>query len=250
MKATTKSILKDYSEDNVRLQKNDLLRFFAIILIVNSHLENFYPIPQLAADGFLGNALFFFLSGVGLVLSKHNINLPFHKWYWRRITRIYPSVFLTVLIFFVGFHDPTNYSEINFVNLFLWPTPFSFIKQLMVFYIAYYFVAKLGKENLKVLFLILSATFLGYYFLITGTHQARVLGEYLYPLSPLNWLFYFQVMVLGGLIAKMMHEKDLFFSNIQKNIKLISCFLSFSAAYLAIKLLISLRIIEGYYFLL
>lgn len=47
----------------------DLLRAVAIVLVVNSHLDDLYPIHQLGTGGVFGNELFFFISGYGLYLS-------------------------------------------------------------------------------------------------------------------------------------------------------------------------------------
>ena len=45
------------------------LRVLAIVLIANSHLEDLYPFRPLAADGLIGNSLFFMLSGLGITLA-------------------------------------------------------------------------------------------------------------------------------------------------------------------------------------
>lgn len=51
--------------DNCAKEKNYiyLAKFFAVLLVLNSHLDKCYPIPALATGGALGNALFFFVSG-------------------------------------------------------------------------------------------------------------------------------------------------------------------------------------------
>jgi hypothetical protein len=238
---------KSFPERDIGLKKIDLLRFFAIALVVNSHLENFYPIQQLAADGFLGNALFFSLSGAGLVLRERNLELAFHKWYWRRITRIYPSVLLVSLIFYLEFRRLGEYSVLDFVKLFLWPTPFNFIEKIMIFYIAYYFVAKLSGKYLRILFLILSLLFLGSYFLTKGGQPSETLGEYLNPRSSSSWIFYFQAMVLGGLVSKMKSEDNLSIKYSQEKFRSFASSLIFMGIYVILKGLMSLGIIEAPY---
>src|SRR3712207_1035933 len=79
----------------------DILKCIAIILITNSHLDHLYPWPYLGTGGALGNALFFMLSGYGLALSfdKSAMKPPFLQWARRRISRIYPSVWITLVLF-------------------------------------------------------------------------------------------------------------------------------------------------------
>lgn len=69
----------------------DFLMFVAILMVVNSHLEEMYVggSKLLATGGVLGDALFFFCSGYKLFLGKMD---RFDNWYKRRIVRIYPSV--------------------------------------------------------------------------------------------------------------------------------------------------------------
>jgi peptidoglycan/LPS O-acetylase OafA/YrhL len=49
----------------------DFLRFSAIVLVINSHMDSFYPIPELGTGGALGNALFFMLSAFGPAQAKY-----------------------------------------------------------------------------------------------------------------------------------------------------------------------------------
>jgi len=72
--------------------RNDtvFLRFIAIVLIVNSHLDLYYPVSQLGTGGTIGNSFFFMLSGFGLLLSQRKSARGFIIWYVRRLIRIYP----------------------------------------------------------------------------------------------------------------------------------------------------------------
>ena len=70
------------------------LRFVAICLIVNSHLDAYYPTPMLATGGMLGNSLFFMLSAFGLAISWRSHPRPFSEWYGRRIRRILPPIWV------------------------------------------------------------------------------------------------------------------------------------------------------------
>lgn len=75
----------------------DILKFLAVFLIINSHMDALYvKYEMLATGGAIGDVLFLFASGYTLLLSKRK--LSFANWYKRRINRIYPSVFVCVLV--------------------------------------------------------------------------------------------------------------------------------------------------------
>ena len=66
----------------------DILKFIAVFLIINSHMDALYPkYKMLATGGAIGDVLFLFASGYTLFLS--NRKLRFDNWYKRRINRIY-----------------------------------------------------------------------------------------------------------------------------------------------------------------
>ena len=106
----------------------------ACLLIVNSHLEKLYPKSFLAADGLIGNTIFFFLAGYGVTLSQTLRPYAFTKFYVRRLLRICPSVILVVLIgALIGFISlPPSLG--NFLSLMVWPTQFPFIESILMFY--------------------------------------------------------------------------------------------------------------------
>jgi peptidoglycan/LPS O-acetylase OafA/YrhL len=76
-----------------------ILQCLAALLIANSHLEGLYPRSWMAADGLIGNSLFFFLSGFGLMKSGQKSNRSFLNYYLRRIARIYPALWLVMFLF-------------------------------------------------------------------------------------------------------------------------------------------------------
>lgn len=111
----------------------DLLRALATALITNSHYGSVYPISILANGGLLGNIIFFAISGFCL----SNIKLPFHKWYAKRLIRIYPIVWI-VTIFNVIIGNCTISSLADFFDVFVFPTQYHFIGSIMILYIPYY----------------------------------------------------------------------------------------------------------------
>lgn len=75
----------------------DILKFLAVFLIINSYMDALYvKYSMLVTGGAIGDTLFLFASCYTLLLSKRK--LSFDNWYKRRISRIYPSVFVCVVI--------------------------------------------------------------------------------------------------------------------------------------------------------
>lgn len=170
-----------------------LLRCLAGLLIANSHIEGYYPIRQLAADGLVGNSLFFLLSGLGLSLSRRRTQRPFVQWYARRAGRILPSVCLIVLVFdFLGRAGWRSWTVADYVSRFGWGAGYHFIEQILVFYVLFYWLQKLGRPG--VFPALLAGLFLPYLALpFVGRSDLSFHG--------FHWLYYFQVMLLGGWLA-------------------------------------------------
>ena len=68
-------------------------------LIVNSHLEQYWPRAMFAVDGLLGNSFFYLLSGFGIGASLFRRPQGFGTFLIRRLVRIYPAVIVAVLLF-------------------------------------------------------------------------------------------------------------------------------------------------------
>ncbi len=88
----------------------DWLKFLAVFLVMNSHMDNCYPYYEfLSTGGAIGDALFFFSSGFTLFLGR---DMPFDQWYKRRINRIYPSIFAVSIITYLVWHFEENIGDI------------------------------------------------------------------------------------------------------------------------------------------
>jgi peptidoglycan/LPS O-acetylase OafA/YrhL len=171
------------------------LRVLAIFLIANSHLEDLYPVRQLAADGLLGNSLFFMLSGLGIALSPRTGNTPFAEWYRRRLNRIYPGLWLTVLVGIVLIQGAwRNWTTIDFLSNLIWPTPYGFLTQIVLFYPAFYLVRARRSAKIE----------LGVALALTASYLTVAVIHY--DLHVLSWIFDFQMMLLGGLLAGKVKE--------------------------------------------
>ena len=112
----------------------DLLRALAMCLITNSHYVGVYPNDIIANGGLLGDVIFFAVSGFCL----SNIRLPFHRWYVKRILRIYPIVWIIVLFYLaIGQYAITGWRDA--VGMFVYPMPqYHFVASIIVLYIPYY----------------------------------------------------------------------------------------------------------------
>ena len=131
------------------------LRFLAILLVLNSHLDAYYPIPYVGTGGSIGNSLFFMLSSFGLFLSeKENPNsLP--GYYEKRILRIFPSVWIVIVLLLLPIQVYTSkiggYNLLSFLGNFFYP-PFWFVQALMCFYLIGYFIMRNYSDRKTALF--------------------------------------------------------------------------------------------------
>ena len=117
----------------------DILKFFAVFLVMNSHMGICYPKYEfLSTGGSIGDALFFFASGFTLFLGRH---LRFDNWYKRRIQRIYPSLIAASIIALLVFGVSKNIGEI------LSGRRYWFIGCILVYYAILYVVKYCKIEN-------------------------------------------------------------------------------------------------------
>lgn len=111
-----------------------VLRALAAIIITNSHYGGVYPTDLIANGGLLGDVIFFAVSGFCLT----NIKQKFPKWYFRRIIRIYPSIWIiSIAYILLRFY---TFEEWTISEYFLYPTYYHFVASIIVLYIPYYIV--------------------------------------------------------------------------------------------------------------
>ncbi|MCG6533985.1 MAG: acyltransferase [Syntrophales bacterium LBB04] len=180
------------------MPSNSFLRFIAIILIANSHLDGLYPVPALGTGGAIGNALFFMLSGYGLFLSEKNQNRNFLPWYKRRILRIYPTLILATALLFVIGRGAWRYLDFfGYIKLFVWPTDYWFIAALMIFYVIFFLMAKMKNYNyfLAGIF-ILFIPYVYFYLTMVDLSHYTIEGP-----GYFKWIFYLQTMFFGAYMA-------------------------------------------------
>ncbi len=184
------------------LRNTVVLQCLAAISIANSHLEDFYPHPWMAADGLLGNSMFFLLSGYGLMCSEQKHSRPFLQYYGRRVLRIYPSLFLTMLIFQFWLQGAWRvWFATDYLRHFIYPTVYEYIRQIMAYYVAFYFLAKLRQPRVF-LWAVAALCLPDAWYWWTDVESGRTASLMLGALSrSMRWVFFFQVMLLGGWLA-------------------------------------------------
>lgn len=168
----------------------DIIKFFAALLITNSHMEALYPqnMTFLATGGAIGDALFFFCSGFTLFLKPMG---RFDLWYKKRINRIYPTVFVRAILFALVFniHNDINHTIIHGGG---W-----FVSCIMIYYVIAYIIDKIMSNHLKLSFVIASVISVCAYFLWDRPENFSMYGD-----TYLKWIFFFLFMLLGAIIGK------------------------------------------------
>lgn len=203
-------------------QDNTLfLRFIAIILVINSHMDALYPIPLFATGGAIGNSLFFMLSAFGLLLSERTKPQTLSHYFSKRIIRIYPvvwsSVFLLALPVAVIYYLTSNIAyyqsvidEFGLNNplevismLFFPPSPYWFLQALMFYYLIGFFFLK----NYTTKKIIIALSFLAVIYILA----------YL-VLSDFSILFIEQIMAFKLIFYAMVFLTGLYFASINDKI--------------------------------
>ncbi len=187
--------IKDNSYNNTVF-----LRFIAIILILNSHLDLYYPIKYIGTGGAIGNTLFFILSSYGLFKSFENTPQNFSPWYARRVARIYPAVWLTILFIKIpiiianGAFHPEN--ALVYLGYFYYP-PFWFLQALMVYYLIFWAISSNYSD--KKIFNLLIFSVVIYTFLYLSVIDSTV---FFIENIPVKIFYYLIVFLLGILLTK------------------------------------------------
>lgn len=166
----------------------DILKFFAALLITNSHMELLYgKYSVLATGGAIGDVLFFFCSGFTLFLGRMG---RFDNWYKRRINRIYPTVFAWAILgaFFFNQHFSMDYTIIHGGG---W-----FVTCIMIYYVILYFIQRFMLHHLKWAFGIVVLICIVWYCIMN-----RPANYNMYGFTYFKWGHYFLFMLLGAMMG-------------------------------------------------
>lgn len=118
----------------------NLARAFAIVLVTNSHLGEFYPWPLLASGGMVGNCLFFICSGWSIAYALDKAPVAFAPWIRKRLLRLYfPLLLWMCLLLAVSRYQLTSWTDLP--GLLLWPVDYWFIPAIAIYYAPLYLLA-------------------------------------------------------------------------------------------------------------
>lgn len=165
----------------------EFIKFIALFIIANSHMEILYgKFSFLATGGSIGDALFFFCSGYTLFLGRHD---RFDNWYKRRISRIYPSVFAWALVASIFFN-----LHMDMKNIWLHGGGW-FVSCIMLYYVVLYLIRKYLIEKKWLTFSIITIIILICY------SFEDIDSFFMYGETYFKWVHYFLFMVLGAYIG-------------------------------------------------
>jgi len=126
------------------------LRAIGMLLIINSHMDSFYPIPYIGTGGALGNSIFFSLSAFGLYFSQQKRSKPFSDWFKDRIFRIYPSVWIVLIFLTMPILIGSGEFKADYITTFIgqfFNPPYWFIRVLLVYYVFSFWLLKADQRN-------------------------------------------------------------------------------------------------------
>lgn len=195
----------------------DIIKFFAVFLIINSYADICYPkYSFLATGGAIGDCLFLFVSGYSLFLGEMK---RFDNYYKRRISRIYPSAFATILVMLIF-----NGGFCNLLDIIILGGGRPFLNAIMIYYIILWFVRKYFVYKIHYAFIIVIFSVLVAYWFYPYKYETGERG--LYGVTTIfRWIPYFGVMLLGAYIG-VIRERLKF--NIRFDmLKLVVCFIAF-----------------------
>ena len=210
------------------------LRALAACVITNAHYTGIYPTDMIANGGLIGDVLFFGVSGYCLYNVKNKLSpLGFASWYGKRLWRVFPPVLIITAIYMIA--GAYSLSENNFFWWYVFPTAYHFVASIIVLYVPYFFVMKIGalKNHLIWVMAGVGAVYLAVYLIFYDKSVYHIDNVR----EPMIWFLFFESMLLGALFR----QKDPSFRNKFNPVWPIAAVLSF-AAYFASKILFTRKV--------
>lgn len=201
----------------------DIVKFLAVLLIINSHADMMYPhLKILATGGAIGDCLFLFCSGFTLFLGGM---ASFDNYYKRRISRIYPSVFAAVLFGCLV----NQIMELKLTSL----LGGEFIMAIMVYYVLLYLVRRYAIDRISRVLTVVALVSLAVY-VLWFPYKYETSSKGLYGIATLyRWIPYFGAMLIGAVVG--MRRKELKYNGYLDLIKLLGCIIVFYGIQFAAK---------------
>ncbi len=182
----------DYYMEKKRNDGIDILKFFAVILILNSHFDTIYvpPFDKIATGGTIGDALFFLCSGFTMLLGRES---NFFNFYKKRIYRIYPSVFAWAIIGVILFKRDDSLMTLVQGG---W-----FVNCIMIYYVPIFFIRRYCPNRVRTCIGGYTVLFVCVYILWNRPEDFNLLKD-----PWMKWWFLFFVMLLGAYLGKSCQE--------------------------------------------
>lgn len=177
-----------------RIISIDIMKLFAVLLVLNSHMEKCYhPYEILATGGAIGDALFFFCSGFMLFMGP---TLRFDNFMKKRISRIYPSVIVVSIIGCLFFNQNNDIISI-IIDGGGWC-----VKCIIIYYILIWGIKKwlINHINIAWTFSII-IVLLWYYAFFDNEGQVSLYGN-----NYFKWVFFFLFMLQGAVMGSKFHN--------------------------------------------
>ena len=177
----------------------DVLKVFAIFMVLNSHFDTLYPNSMFACGGAAANSLFFIISGYFCVIRDSNGG----GWLYGRIIKLYIPVWILTGIKTIVSGRPDSF--LLFLKRFIWPTDYWFIAALVIFYIIFLFLNKLKKIScdFKLITFIFLVLYFAYYLFLFDRKRWDVEASGLLSLAgSFKLIYYFYIFWLGNWIRQ------------------------------------------------
>lgn len=175
--------------ENKRIIAIDILKVFAVLLVLNSHMELAYGNYSIfATGGAFGDALFFFASGFMLCRGPA---LRFDNFYKKRISRIYPTVIIVAIVAALLF-DRNDNIIIILLNGGGW-----FVNCIMIYYAILWVIKRWLINRMTLVWIATSIIIITWFYL--GYDNSKV--ESIYGETYFKWCFYFVFMLQGAVMG-------------------------------------------------
>lgn len=172
----------------------DILKFLAVLLITNNHMELLYgKYSVMATGGTIGDVLFFFCSGFTLFMKPNMGGADFFNWYKRRINRIYPTVLAVAII------SCTIWGVHHDINTILVYGGGWFVTCIMIYYVFIYFIGKYMRDKVLIILVMVSLASVVWFFSLERVFPFNMYGT---DGGYLKWLLYFNFMLLGAKLGE------------------------------------------------
>jgi peptidoglycan/LPS O-acetylase OafA/YrhL len=176
--------------NNNRIIGIDILKVFAVLLVLNSHMSMCYDGIEhpfwVTGEGAIGNALFFFSSGFTLFLGDKQLP-SFANWYKRRVNRIIPTILSVVIIVCIF----RNFSYVM---------RYWFVECILVYYVFFYPIRRFSflSNHLNRVFMGAAVAILLIYLLAFNyTNKSLFYGH-----DDFRRYFFFLYMLQGAIMGK------------------------------------------------